>query len=1527
MGKRTLSLVCVLALCLTMLPAPALAADAPVPYLGWNAGTNSHEMASCDNYDIVTGTDTAWTSGWYVIDSDVTIDTRVTVTGDVHLILTDDGSLNAGAGITVNSGNSLTIYGQSAGTGELTAAGEKGQAGIGGEDGAAGGSITIHGGTITATGGDTGAGIGGGGGGNGGAITIHGGTVTATGGYSAAGIGGGWGDQSRIHGDTNITITGGTVVAYAGKNGSGIGDGAFYGGERTTITITGGVVTTDSTIGVGSLNAAYHGSFSTGTDGCAVIFASDITCKDYQNEWNSIVFMGNSGKVYGTELELKTDVTIPDGYTLTIPEDATLTIGDGITITNNGAIESYGNIGGTGTIANHPANERMVLALFNQAGEPKTEFIFGDEITLQASGTNLPADGETVEFFCGTYSLGSAAADNGTATLHTVIPSHNEPDVSCGSVQFQAKAGTVTGLQTARIRLQASIVSAPTVQSVTSTSVTLNQLNLSNGCDIYAPSVTCEYYNEATPESKNYSGWLTIENLQPDTNYWVRVKINQDDRYCETGYSEWITVTTAPAQTTLPAGGLELAYGPVSIEPGSESGKLSIRHNNEIYEIDSDTDIRLTGEWAGNSNRNEAAVSVAGGVNAQITLSNVVIAGSGENRLEAGISISGAAVGLTLEGDNRISGVRSGTVLFSGSTLTVVGDGSLTLGTPDSIMDFGIEGSSSSLYLNGGHLMAYGRISSNVKVEGKAAVTISGLAESDQPVSVQALGLSGGGSSVSGGWCAFIGESGTLTLYLPTDNSTYLASMLVNGQMRQFEIALGDTTTVTPVASDLSVTLPSGTQLPLEMEPDGSVRLPGGSAVQTGNGLEITVNGDEATAAPSGSVTLPSSGSATVTDDQGNTANITVSEAGGTIAPNGNGGVTLPAGSTVQAGSGPAITVTDDGAAVTPAGEVALPGGGSATVTDSNNNTTTVTMPESGGSIVPNEDGSVTLPAGSTVQTGNGPVITLPADGNGGTIVPDTGAVTPNQGGSVQIGGTTITPPSGQPIIPQEDGTVTLPGGTIVTRPDGSQTTTPESGGTVQPGGDVTYSVTVTFDSQGGSAVASQTVTVGTPAPRPADPTRDGYAFTGWYQDAACTVAWDFANSLVMADTVLYAGWNQVGGSSGGSSGSTSGSSSGGSTGSSSGVTGSGSNVSVSASGGSVTASQMESAVKKADGGAAITIKATDSSNASLPTSGLESAVENNNSLALELRYGEVTLSPETLASVAEQAGSAITLTVVPVDTDQLNSSQQAAVGDAPVFDLIIRSGSTVISDFKGGLATVSIPHELPGSQNPAGVVVWFMDDDGNITPCETMYDTSTATVLFTTRHFSKYVIGYEEPVVFTDVSEDAYYADAVLWAVANGVTNGTGATTFSPDMAVSRAQLVTFLWRACGSPEATGENPFTDVSTSDYCYDAVLWAVANGVTVGTSATTFSPDMAVTRAQAVTFQWRAAGAPVVSGGSFGDVTADAYYANAVTWAVANGITNGTGGNSFSPDVVLSRAQAVTFLWRELAQASGNEGNQ
>ena len=169
----------------------------------------------------------------------------------------------------------------------------------------------------------------------------------------------------------------------------------------------------------------------------------------------------------------------------------------------------------------------------------------------------------------------------------------------------------------------------------------------------------------------------------------------------------------------------------------------------------------------------------------------------------------------------------------------------------------------------------------------------------------------------------------------------------------------------------------------------------------------------------------------------------------------------------------------------------------------------------------------------------------------------------------------------------------------------------------------------------------------------------------------------------------------------------------------------------------------------------------------------------------------------------------------------------------------------------------------------------------------------------------------------FVDVKEGAYYYDAVLWAVEQKITSGTSATTFSPDASCTRAQMVTFLWRAAGSPKVeNGKNPFVDVKADAYYYDAVLWAVEKGVTSGTSATTFSPDATVTRGQTVTFLYRNAGSPEVSGTMpFTDVEADAYYAKAVQWAVQQKITTGTSETTFSPMSDCTRGQIVTFLYR------------
>ena len=176
-----------------------------------------------------------------------------------------------------------------------------------------------------------------------------------------------------------------------------------------------------------------------------------------------------------------------------------------------------------------------------------------------------------------------------------------------------------------------------------------------------------------------------------------------------------------------------------------------------------------------------------------------------------------------------------------------------------------------------------------------------------------------------------------------------------------------------------------------------------------------------------------------------------------------------------------------------------------------------------------------------------------------------------------------------------------------------------------------------------------------------------------------------------------------------------------------------------------------------------------------------------------------------------------------------------------------------------------------------------------------------------------------ETPVqIFKDVPVDAYYYEAVKWAAEKGITGGVGNGLFAPNQPCTRAQIVTFLWRAAGSPAPKNMSSFTDVPADAFYAKAVAWAVENGITGGTGDGKFSPDATCTRAQSVTFLYRAAGSPKVSSSAeFGDVATNAYYADAVAWAAKNGITGGIGGGLFGSGNDCTRAQIVTFLYRSV----------
>lgn len=320
-----------------------------------------------------------------------------------------------------------------------------------------------------------------------------------------------------------------------------------------------------------------------------------------------------------------------------------------------------------------------------------------------------------------------------------------------------------------------------------------------------------------------------------------------------------------------------------------------------------------------------------------------------------------------------------------------------------------------------------------------------------------------------------------------------------------------------------------------------------------------------------------------------------------------------------------------------------------------------------------------------------------------------------------------------------------------------------------------------------------------------------------------------------------------------------------------------------------------------------------------LPTDAVkEVAASEAESLTVKLPDVTVSFDDKALAAVAEQSSGAdlsLSVNVGAANNSNLTDAQKNAITGArelSVIEVSLSSNGEKISNFNGGSVTIDVPFEW----SMKGLLrAYYIDDNGNKSAIDVTYKNGVATLVL--NHFSTYVVEAVDALSFTDVSVKEYYFDAIAWAVKNAITEGVNDTIFAPGASCTRAQMVTFLWRANGSPEPTvTELPFTDVAVDAYYAKAVLWAVENGITTGTSDTTFDPDGVVTRAEAVTFLWRAAGNPAADGKLFADVESTKYYAEAVRWAVANGVTKGVSDTSFAPGSACTRAQIVTFLYRD-----------
>ena len=306
--------------------------------------------------------------------------------------------------------------------------------------------------------------------------------------------------------------------------------------------------------------------------------------------------------------------------------------------------------------------------------------------------------------------------------------------------------------------------------------------------------------------------------------------------------------------------------------------------------------------------------------------------------------------------------------------------------------------------------------------------------------------------------------------------------------------------------------------------------------------------------------------------------------------------------------------------------------------------------------------------------------------------------------------------------------------------------------------------------------------------------------------------------------------------------------------------------------------------------------------------------------LTIKLTTGEIAFDGKALAALYARAGSQITLTVTPARTADLNNWQREAVGNSPVFDLTLRSSSGAITDFRGGYATVSLPYTLTAGQNPSGVVVYYLDSTGNITPCATMYDVRSKAAIFTTGHLSLYFVGYDPAAVwvspFSDVSEGAWYYDAVRYASENGLMGGYGNGLFGPHDNLSRAQFAQILFNREGRPVVNYLLQYGDVASGAWYTEAVRWATSQGIVGGYGNGMFGPNDNITREQLAVMLWRYAGSPAATHKEllFNDTDEISGYAlEALRWAVENDIISGYGDGRLGPQGLATRAQTAQML--------------
>jgi uncharacterized repeat protein (TIGR02543 family) len=445
-------------------------------------------------------------------------------------------------------------------------------------------------------------------------------------------------------------------------------------------------------------------------------------------------------------------------------------------------------------------------------------------------------------------------------------------------------------------------------------------------------------------------------------------------------------------------------------------------------------------------------------------------------------------------------------------------------------------------------------------------------------------------------------------------------------------------------------------------------------------------------------------------------------------------------------------------------------------------------------------------------------------------------------------------------------------------------------------------------------------------------PTRSGYTFSGWKPEGGKDEEAVLYLTYPLEDTTGYeAVWKAI--PSGGGGGGISGGAGTGTDGTTVTVpvssTEGNTHAAVTVEGGTATVSATEEQIKavisdtEKTGTVVVDVSNLDVSSAVVPSAIVSAArtAEGGTGLKVALPTGTVTLDETALNSTN---GSDVKIEVQPVAPSELNDAQKEKLGaqaeSATIVDVNVYVNDVLTHTFNDGKVDVSVPYTLKPGQRADTVTVWYLADDGSITPMHGTYDAKTKTVSFTTTHLSSYVIAN---FPFTDVSENAWYYGNVAYVYTHGLFSGTTGTVFSPETTMTRGMLVTVLWRMAGKPAAKTASAFKDVRAGSYCADAVAWASKIDVVRGYSSTTFAPGDTVTRQQMAAILYRYAkykGYDVSAGGEsdlsgYGDAEKVSDYAKpALAWAVSTGLVMGS-ENNLMPASGATRAQVAAILQR------------